>query len=396
MVVADVGFVHQLRQPRSPDVVGGRLRDARPIEDPVDPLAREMPDRTEPGDLGDDGVEQRSGVDRRRDGHGQRGGAARPPGLGPQARDHAAGDVQHECRRSDHQLLEHVGGQRGERGVAHGTNRRRPRSIIEQPELADDVATAEFGDAPTVTLGPSTGGRITLRRGRIAESNGVGLHRDHQAATDDEVGRVGLVALLEQQIAGLEPPPADAFHDLLDEPRVPRPEEVGDHRRDLRAVDPLARLRRHRIGDIGMFVEPLLEVGPPDHLHLGRSGCRERRRPPAAGDHRDLADHLPFPDPADGHVAVGAAGRRDELTGRDDVDVIGLIALAHQHLTVDEADTTNGHVEVPQLWRLEFHPSTPPSSTRRGVPATVARTGQVIAAGASMPAGRAARIWWWQ
>ena len=146
------------------------------------------------------------GVERRGDGHGQRGGATRPPGLGPQARDHAAGDVQHERRRPDHQLLEHVGGQRGERGVANGANRRRPRCVIEQPEFADDVATAELGDAPTVTafeLGP-----ITLRRGRIAA---IRLHRDHEAATDDEVGGVGLLALLEQHLAGLEPPPLDTF-----------------------------------------------------------------------------------------------------------------------------------------------------------------------------------------
>ena len=59
VVVADVGFVHQLRQPRDPDLVGGRLRDAGPVEHPVDPLAREVADRTEPGDLGDDRVEQR-------------------------------------------------------------------------------------------------------------------------------------------------------------------------------------------------------------------------------------------------------------------------------------------------------------------------------------------------
>ena len=145
-----------------------------------------------------------------------------------------------------------------------------------------------------------------------------------------------------------------------------RAQQVADHRRNLRAVDPFVRLRRHRVGDIGMVFEPLLELGPPDDLHLGRSGCRERGRPPAAGDHRDLADDVPLPDPADDHVAVRAVRGRHEFAGRDDVHVIGLVALTHEHLTVEETDAAEGYVEVPHLWRPEFHPVNPPSSTCRG------------------------------
>ena len=51
VVVADIGLVHELREPGHADVVGGGLRDRRAIEHPIDSVARQVFGGAEASDL---------------------------------------------------------------------------------------------------------------------------------------------------------------------------------------------------------------------------------------------------------------------------------------------------------------------------------------------------------
>ena len=226
-------------------------------------------------------------------------------------------DVEHHRRRQCDEVLEGRRRERGERRVAHGTNGCRSGRPVEQTQLAHHLAATEFGDEPFLAVVDD-------------------VHR--HPTTHDEVGRVGDVALFEQDLAGFQASPVDAVDHMLHDRLVGAAHQLGDHRRDVRAIDTLARLVGHTVGHLRVAVQPVLEVDPFDLQDLDRTARPERRGPQPAGDHGDLADDVAGLDRADDDVALRCRLGGGHPSGLHEVDLVGRVALLDEHLTVGERD----------------------------------------------------------
>ena len=319
MVVADVRLVHELGKSGNPDVVGGRLRDRLAVEYPVDPIARQMLGRPEPGHLlgevGDEGVGITVGGDRNRQRSSTTECAPRRP---PQPTEDAAGDVQHDLRRRCDEFLEHLRRERRQCRVAHRPNRCRPGCTIEQTQFAHHLTAAELGDQAFTPVSV--------------------VDEDRHPTSDDEVGSVRDVALVEERVAGFESTPRHPVDDLLHEVVVAVAHQVGHHGGHVRAIDTLASLIRHAVGDLRVAVQPGLELRPLDLEHLDRPTGGQLGRSQATGDHCHLTDHLPFADGTDHHFALGSCLRGSDRARLDEVDVVCGVALLDQHITLDQRD----------------------------------------------------------
>ena len=127
---------------------------------------------------------------------------------------------------------------------------------------------------------------------------------NRHSTTDHEVGRVGDVALFEQDLAGFQTPPSDAVDHLLHDRLVSAAHQLGDHRRYVRPIDALARLVGDTVGHRRVAVEPVLEVDPFDLQDLDRTARSERGGPQPSGDDGDLADDVAGLDRSDDDVAL--------------------------------------------------------------------------------------------
>ncbi len=351
MVVADIGLVHELGEARHADVVGCRLRNRLAVEYPVDAVARQVFRRAETGDLLDDVGDECIGVTVGSDGNGERRrsteGAPRRP---PQPAEDPSRHVEHDLRRRGHELFEHRRRERRQGRVAYCPYRRRTRSTVEQAELTDHVATAEFGDQTFAVVAV------------------VDQHR--QPASDDEIGGIRDVALAEEGVTGFEPTPRHTIDHLLDEIVVAVAHQLGHHRGHVRAVDALAGLVGHGVGHLGVAVQPRLELGPFDLEHLDRSARPQGGSAQAAGDHGDLADHLAGFDGADVDLALRGRLRRSHRSRLDEVDVVGGVALFDEDVTIGERQRAGLRAQTLDQCRCDGHPPPLPSAvhplTHRG------------------------------
>ena len=177
--------------------------------------------------------------------------------------------------------VEHRAGNAHELGVAHGVHARRARRLVEQRHLADRLAGHHLVQH---ALGTAAAG-----------------HRV-QPPADHEIGRVGAIALAEQQIAAAQRNPFDGRRELLEAGAVEAREQVRQVDRDLEralsARDPLRELREtHRIHG-----EQVIEArrGDARDLGAGRAQCHLAIGCSAPSEHR------PAPERRDAAAVVGA------------------------------------------------------------------------------------------
>ncbi len=336
VVVADIGFVHELGETRHADVVSRRLRDRRPVEHQVDAIAGQVLGGAEAGDLRHHVGHQCVGIALRGDRHGQRRGPVEPArGRAAQAKQNATRHVEHHRRRSGHEFLERDRRERRQRRVADCPDGCRSWCLVEQAQLTHHFAATEFGDQLLFTLG---------------------VEVNRHASTDDEVGGIGDVALLEQHLARFQPTPADPVDDLLQGHLVGAPHQFGDHRRDIRAIDALASLVRDSVGHLGVAVQPSFELDALDLQHLDRPVGGERGGTQSAGNHRHLADHMARLDRADEDVTLRRRPRRRHSAGLDEVHLVGGDALLDEHLAVGERDRAGTRRQTLDQLAFQCHP----------------------------------------
>ncbi len=233
--------------------------------------------------LGEHGGRQ-PGVEWRGDGDGDRPGPIREVRRASDARQDRARQLQHQRRVFGGETAEGIDAEAGEGGLAQGDHGRRSGGSFDQADLADDLTATDLPDM-------------------------VPMARDGEAAADDEVAGVGLVALGEQGFARLEVQPVGQLHDLGGDAAVDREQLDGEGDGTLAvdaAADELGDLRQ----PVGVRLEPLAVGLSIDASNDGRRDCPDGGRARALGERGDLAQRLAGPNGGDPLQCRRRAGSR--------------------------------------------------------------------------------------
>jgi hypothetical protein len=303
VVVVGLGLVKVLGDGGSRHRATG-LDQPRPAERLVDPRRREEQGAPVAGDLvgdtGDAGFRlQRLRGDRDRD---RSGPIPAVVGTGESPHDRP-GELQHQPGMGLGEGAECLDAEAGERAVAQGGDGGGAGGSLEQADLADDLAPRDLAD-----------------RGAPAG--------DREAAADDEVAGVGVVAFGEQDVAGEDLDDLAGVHDLGAGAGIDV-QQVADQLDGPVTIDATPRHRRQFVeGRRVVGEEPLARrpVELADHRPLEGA---DRRRAGAAGEGGDLANRRPRADDGD----AGQIGPAEDLESPLDheVHLAPGVTFAHQH-----------------------------------------------------------------
>ena len=215
-------------------------------------------------------------------------------GLAPatiaNAGDDLAHERDHESRMGCGQILERRLGNPGQRAVTNRSCRGHAGRLFDHAHLADQIASSDTGIERDLAL--------------------VGRNDPHLPA-DQDVGRVGNIALLEQRFASFEGDPIDGLGHLVDEFRITRANELGDDTRNPSAVHTAPGIDSDLLRQVGVLLKPVLEGRAFEFEDTGWRGRSHGRRPMTADDGSDLADHIVGAELADDQSVASERRCRD-------------------------------------------------------------------------------------